>query len=372
MVGTAAPAPAPAPAQRGRLLVADDSVVVRGLVSRWAEESGFPVVATARNGREALAALDRVEPDFVLLDLDMPELDGVAALPLLLARRPALTVLVVSTLTKRNAALSLRCLALGATDYLTKPDSQREVASCAAFRAELVAKLLALDDRRLRRSRDRRRPAPAPVAREGSGTPAASRRAAAPDCLCIGASTGGPAAITQVLSALGPALARTPVIVVQHMPPLFTAAFAQSLSALPGIEAREAADGEILVPGRIHVAPGGRHLGLVRERGQVLARLGDAPPVNFCRPSVDVLFRAAAEVFGAGALAVVLTGMGADGLGGARALVEAGARVLVQDEATSVVWGMPGSVARAGLASRVLPLGEIAPALRRCLGEAGP
>jgi two-component system chemotaxis response regulator CheB len=196
---------------------------------------------------------------------------------------------------------------------------------------------------------------------------AAPRLRTAPRCLLIGASTGGPRAVTQVVANLGLALQRVPVLIVQHMPPLFTAAFAEQIRVQSGVMAREAEQGEKLVPGRIYVAPGGRHMGLARGEAQPTIRLDDGPPVNFCRPAVDVLFRDAAAVFGASALAVVLTGMGSDGTHGAQALVDAGAPVLVQDEASSTVWGMPGSIAKAGLANEILPLERIAPALKMAL-----
>jgi two-component system chemotaxis response regulator CheB len=364
---------ASAPAARVRVLVADDSVVVRGLIARWLQESGIEVVATVPNGLLAIAALDRVEPDVVLLDLDMPELDGMATLPRLLEKRPGLSVVVVSTLTQRNADISLKCLSLGAVDYLPKPSSNREVTTSLGFRQELVAKVQGLA--RLRRPA----PSSAPVPKDpAAASPAALRpmprlRALplAPRCLLIGASTGGPRAITEVLGGLGPALWSVPTLIVQHMPPIFTTVFAEHLQGQTGLPAREARDGEAPLPGHIYVAPGGRHMGLRRDQAQKVAiRLDDGPPVNFCRPAVDVLFRDAAATFGASALAVVLTGMGSDGFHGARALVETGAAVIAQDEATSTVWGMPGHVARGGLAHEVLPLDGIAPAVRTLLGGA--
>jgi two-component system chemotaxis response regulator CheB len=355
--------PSPAPG-RARVLVADDSVVVRGLIARWLEEGGFEV-ATVPNGLMAISALDRVEPDIVLLDLDMPELDGMAALPRLLEKRPGLSVVVVSTLTQRNADISLKCLSLGAVDYLPKPGSNREVTTSLGFRQELVAKV-----RELARPRRRVVPepaaAPAPLPTRSRGLPVLPR------CLLIGASTGGPKAIADVLGGLGAAALRSvPTLIVQHMPPIFTKVFAEHLQGLTGLPCREAQDGEAPLPGHVYVAPGGRHMGLSRDRDQRIAlRLDAGPPVNFCRPAVDVLFRDAAAVFGASALAVVLTGMGSDGLDGVKALAQTGAAVIAQDEATSVVWGMPGHVARSGLAQEILSLGGIAPAIRALLGGA--
>jgi two-component system chemotaxis response regulator CheB len=192
-----------------------------------------------------------------------------------------------------------------------------------------------------------------------------------PRCLLIGASTGGPRAIGEVLSEARDALQEVPTLVVQHMPPVFTTVFAEHLQAQLGLPVREGIDGEPPLPGRIYIAPGGRHMGLMRDGAQHLIRLDDGPSVNFCRPAVDVLFRDAAAVFGASALAVVLTGMGSDGLNGARALVAAGATVLAQDEATSTVWGMPGAVARNGLAQEILPLDGVAKAVSAIVGS-GP
>jgi two-component system chemotaxis response regulator CheB len=354
---TALPAAEP---PRTRVMIADDSVVVRGLVARWLEEAGFEVVARVANGRAAIEGLARAEPDIVLLDLDMPELDGLATLPRLLESRPDIAVVVVSTLTQRNAEISLRCLSLGALDYLAKPETNRQVSTSTSFRADLIAKLEALG----------RRPRRGNVPRSGQGHVALARRSLARPArhLLIGASTGGPQAIGKVLSRMGPRLARVPTLVVQHMPPIFTAVFAEHLSAQLGLPVQEAEHGEPLVPGKIVIAPGGRHMGLARSGGQVLIRLDDGPPVNFCKPAVDVLFRDAAAVLGASALAVVLTGMGSDGVHGARALVEAGAAVLAQDEATSTVWGMPGRIAAAGLAHDVLALDAIAPAVRSLMG----
>jgi two-component system, chemotaxis family, protein-glutamate methylesterase/glutaminase len=348
------------PAARPRVLVADDSVVVRGLIGRWLAESGIDVVASVSNGRAAIEALDKAEPDIVLLDLDMPELDGLGALPRLLARRPALSVVIVSTLTKRNAEISLKCLRLGAVDYLPKPETNREVTTSMSFRQELVAKVEALADRLRHKPQDRAFLWPGARA----VSPPFGAPTLPPRCLLVGASTGGPKAIGQVLAEAGEALQAVPVLIVQHMPPIFTAVFAEHLTAQLGSPAREAEHGEALVPGRIYVAPGGRHMGLARDdAGRPAIRLDDGAPVNFCRPAADILFRDAASLFGPSALALVLTGMGSDGLQGSRALAQVGAGVIAQDAATSTVWGMPGHVARAGLAREVLPLPAIGPAI---------
>ena len=390
MMAATAPTYAPSPAappqasQRVRVLIADDSAVVRGLVARWIGEAGHEVVATAANGRIALEAMSRHDPDVILLDIDMPELDGTQALPLLLAKSPGVQVIMMSTLTTRNADISLRCLALGAVDYMPKPESNRGVTTSDAFRTDLIERV-----RIFGKARARKRgpigastpaahgtPAPTPVSALRPTAPLVlrpkARAGVAPRVLLIGASTGGPRAVGEVLEKIGAATLRQfPVLIVQHMPPVFTAVFAEHLGARTGLPAAEGKADERLKPGRIYVAPGGRHMGLAGTRGDVTIRLHDGPVVNFCRPAVDVLFQDAAAIFGPSALAVVLTGMGSDGTGGARALTEAGGAVLAQDEATSTVWGMPGSIAKAGLAQAILPLAEIGPALRNLLTGQG-
>ncbi|SEP46856.1 two-component system, chemotaxis family, response regulator CheB [Methylobacterium sp. ap11] len=396
MAASAAPSnPSPSAGPRIRVLVADDSVVVRGLVSRWLEEAGCEIVGTAANGRIALDSLDRVQPDIVLLDIEMPELDGTQALPRMLVKRPGLQVVMMSTLTQRNAEISLRCLALGAIDYLPKPEGNRGVTTQASFREDLVQKIRMLGADL--RNRPRARPAglserpglgaAAPVERVASplsapaprpaAAPAAIAtrprplRVAAPRCLLVGASTGGPRAVGEVLESIGAAtLRRVPILIVQHMPPVFTAVFAEHLGARIGLPAAEAKHGEPVRPGVVYVAPGGRHMGLSGSAAEAVIQLNDGPPVNFCRPAVDVMFRDAAEVYGAATLSVVLTGMGSDGTKGAKALVDAGGIMLAQDEASSTVWGMPGSLVRAGYAHDILPLSGLGPALRSAI--AGP
>jgi two-component system chemotaxis response regulator CheB len=346
-------------------MLVDDSSVVRGFVSQWvAAEPGFTVVGAAANGLQALSLLDVLRPDIVLLDLDMPELDGLSALPLLLARRPDLSVVVVSTLTRQNAEISLQCLARGAVDYLAKPETRRGLADAAAFRRELVHKLKGLAARHLRGQGG---PRPAPVRAPGQRPPRAVSPVR-PRVVAIGASTGGPQALGVLLRGLGEVGAAVPILIVQHMPEVFTTVFAEQLRAQTGLAVAEAVDGEPLRPGRVYLAPGGYHLGLAGAESGAVLRLDPGPPVHHCRPAVDVLFADVARVFGPAALAIVLTGMGSDGTAGAKALVEAGSHVIVQDEATSVVWGMPGSIAKAGLARQILPLEALAGAVKAAIG----
>ncbi|WP_375458097.1 chemotaxis-specific protein-glutamate methyltransferase CheB [uncultured Enterovirga sp.] len=347
-------------------MIVDDSAVVRGLVARWiSEEPGFSVVGVAANGRIALDTLEEAQPDVVLLDLDMPVLDGMATLPLLLRARPGMSVVIVSTLTQRNAEISLRCLSVGAVDYLAKPSGSKKLTVSATFRTELMAKLEGLAGR-CRRPDGLGSPVPSGTAEFVALRDRSPSRA---QVILIAASTGGPRAVIEVLRGLsGP---RVPILVVQHMPPIFTAVFAGHIAAETGLAAAEARDGEPVEPGRVYVAPGGRHMGLARTAsGAPAIRLDDGPAVSHCRPAVDILMRDAAEIYGAGALAAILTGMGSDGLEGARAFAAVGGTVVVQDEASSVVWGMPGSIARARLARSVLPLEGIAAALEARLGPA--
>jgi len=357
------PKPSPGNGQPIRLMVVDDSAVIRGMIARWVGEAGgFEVVCTASNGRMAVDMAERHKPEIVLLDIEMPEVDGLAALPLILRAHPASKVIVISTLTKRNAQISLKCLSLGAVDYLAKPESARAADAAAVFRRDLVEKLCAL-------SAAKARQVPL-VPAAGSASSLAMQASlprpghVRPQCLLIGSSTGGPRAVERVLQDLGPALVKIPVLIVQHMPAMFTAVFAEHLQTLLSLPCREAKDGEAVAVGTVLVAPGGRHMGVSAVAGRPAIRLNDDPPENFCRPAVDVLFREAASVFGASAVAVVLTGMGSDGTSGARHLVKAGATVIAQDEASSIVWGMPGSVVKAGLAHEILPLDAIGRSLK--------
>ena len=364
-----------------RVLVADDSAVVRGLVARWIGEAGFELVGTASNGRIALELMAKHDPDVVLLDIEMPELDGTTALPRMLAMSPSVQVVMMSTLTTRNADISLKCLALGAVDYIAKPESSRGVTTSDTFRIELIERVRVFGSARAKTRRPASAPGghpaapvPAPAAQQAPASPRPAtpftlrpkvRSRTQPRALLIGSSTGGPRAVGEMLEGIGAAaLRRLPVLIVQHMPPIFTAVFAEHLTTRTGVQAAEGKAEERIEPGRIYVAPGGRHMGLAAGPNGPVIKLTDGPPVNFCRPAVDVLFKDAAVVFGAATATVILTGMGSDGTHGARALTEAGGPVLAQDEATSTVWGMPGSVARAGLAEAVLPLPELATALR--------
>jgi two-component system chemotaxis response regulator CheB len=361
-----------------RVMVVDDSVVIRGLIGRWIEaEPDMVVAASLRTGLDAVNQVERVNPDVAVLDIEMPDLDGIAALPQLLAKKRDLVIIMASTLTRRNAEISFKALSLGASDYIPKPESTREPAAAETFRHDLIQKIRHLGAK-LRRpvsvaaspplapALDRApglamRPALAPVAH-----PQLLRRAFSthpPRALLIGASTGGPQALMTLVSEIGAVIDRFPVLITQHMPPTFTTILAEHLARASHRPAHEGVDGELIKPGRIYLAPGGRHMRVVRQGTHAAIALDDGPPVNFCKPAVDPLFASAIEVWQGGILAVVLTGMGSDGMRGGKEIVAAGGSVIAQDETTSVVWGMPGAATHAGICAAVLPLGQIAPKL---------
>jgi len=358
------------------VMVVDDSVVIRGLISRWiASEPDMVVAASLRTGLDAVNQIERVDPDVAVLDIEMPELDGISALPLLLAKKRNLIIIMASTLTRRNAEISFKALSLGASDYIPKPESTREATAAETFHHDLIQKIRSLGAKVRRRapapaspplapSLDRSpRLAPAPVAQ-----PQLLRRAfshQAPRALLIGSSTGGPQALMALVAEIGAVIDRFPVLITQHMPPTFTTILAEHLARASHRPAHEAIDGEIVKPGTIYLAPGGRHMRVVRHGAETAIALDDGPPVNFCKPAVDPLFTSAIDVWQGGVLAVVLTGMGSDGMRGGKEIVAAGGSVIAQDEASSVVWGMPGAAANAGICAAVLPLNQIAPKLVR-------
>jgi two-component system chemotaxis response regulator CheB len=342
-----------------RVLIVDDAVVVRRLVADClAQDPEIEVVGTAANGQIGLAKIEQINPDLVTLDIEMPVMDGLQTLARIRKTRPGLPVVMFSTLTERGAASTLDALALGASDYVTKPANVGSVAvAVQRIREELIPKIKGLC----------RHPANRLVVAGNPARGICQPRGAAPgrvDILAIGVSTGGPTALSTLLPLL-PRDFPVPIVLVQHMPSLFTRLLAERLSCISGHLAREGEPGALLQPSEIWVAPGGFHMEVQRCADGVRLRTHQGPPENSCRPAVDVLFRSVAQVFGAGALAVVLTGMGQDGLRGCECIREAGGQVLVQDENTSVVWGMPGAVSHAGLADKVLPLPELAGEINR-------
>jgi two-component system chemotaxis response regulator CheB len=346
-----------------RVLVVDDSALVRRLVTTSLSlDTEIEVAGVATHGREAVELVEQLKPDAVTLDIEMPILDGLGALAEIRKRHPHLPVIMFSTLTEKGATKTLEALSLGASDFVTKPSNTTSMAeSMASVREQLIPKLKALVGARRIVGPGRVKPTPPPAP-----TQLAEPSSAPSEVLLIGCSTGGPDALSRVLEELPGELA-VPVLVVQHMPPLFTAMFAERLDRVSALTVREAVEGDVPVPGEVLVAPGGFHLRVRRSAGVVRAHLDEGPQENFCRPAVDALFRSAAETYGGAATALILTGMGSDGLIGCRLLAEAGARIVVQDEQTSVVWGMPGAVATAGLAHEVLALDDIADKLASVL-----
>jgi two-component system chemotaxis response regulator CheB len=361
-----------------RVMVVDDSVVIRGLISRWiAAEPDMVVAASLRTGLDAVNQIERVNPDVAVLDIEMPELDGISALPLLLAKKRNLIIIMASTLTRRNAEISFKALSLGASDYIPKPESTREAGAADIFHHDLIQKIRSLGAKVRRAvpvsSSPPLAPAlgrshepllrPAPVAQQQLMRRAFSTQA--PRVLLIGSSTGGPQALMTLVTELGPVIDRFPVLITQHMPPTFTTILAEHLARSSHRPAHEAVDGEIVKAGRIYLAPGGRHMRVVRHGVDAAIVLDDGPPVNFCKPAVDPLFSSAIDVWQGGVLALVLTGMGSDGMRGGKEIVAAGGSVIAQDEASSVVWGMPGAAANAGICAAILPLNQIASKLVR-------
>ncbi|SDC85819.1 two-component system, chemotaxis family, response regulator CheB [Sanguibacter gelidistatuariae] len=350
-----------------RVLVVDDSVVIRRLVVLALQsDPEVEVVGTAANGRLALAKVEQLAPDAVTMDIEMPELNGVEAVRELRRRGHRMPIIMFSTLTERGATATLDALSAGASDYVAKPSNVGSISeSLAAVADQLIPKIRALVPAARR--------APGTAGRAAALAGVAAPRSAAPRqvatarlgarrhpmrAVVLGCSTGGPEALSRVVERLTVPLA-VPMLVVQHMPAVFTRQLANRLDRLGPSQVYEAEDGQALVPGGIYIAPGDTHLEVEGKPGRLRARITRTPPVNFCRPSVDVLFRSALDVIGPDLLAVVLTGMGADGKAGAGAIAEAGGTVVVQDEQTSVVWGMPGATATAGYAHRILPILEI-------------
>ena len=337
------------------VFLCDDSATIRGILSATlGADPELKIVGTAVNGEACLAAIPAARPDLVLLDVEMPVMDGITTLREIRRRFGKLPVMMFSSLTERGAKATVDALLAGANDYVAKPAGldAREVAD--RIRTDVISRIKSLVHRGSATAGGR-------GAGRSSGEAAVSPRPVRQERIqgvVIAVSTGGPTALAEVLPAFVPD-ARVPTLVVQHMPAFFTAHLAETLAKTSGLPVREAAEGELPRPGEVLLAPGGRHLELVNDAGQPRVRLSDAPPENSCRPAADVLFRSAVKLWGAGTLGVVLTGMGKDGLAGSREIVAAGGSVIAQDEFSSVVWGMPGEVVRAGLADAVLPLAQV-------------
>ncbi len=373
-------------AHRTRILIVDDSAVMRSLLRSVANtDARLEVVGTAADGASALNSLQVVQPDIILLDVEMPVMDGLATLRLLRQRWSRIPVIMCSSLTQRGAKVTIEALACGAADYVTKPSGQsdRETA-IRKLAQDLIPKIHAL----IKPPAEQQSPAqgataaglsriPAGVAIETAKAPTFVQRRSpasalqsatvAPSIVVIGVSTGGPAALEVLLPRL-PENFPLPVLIVQHMPELFTRLLAERLNLRCPLQVREVSEGDPVRVGCIYIARGNWHmeaLAAASPAAPATLRLSQGPQENHCRPSVDFLFRSAANVYGSGVLAAVLTGMGSDGMRECRTIRELGGTVLAQDEASSTVWGMPGAVVNAGLANKVLPLEMIAPEILR-------
>lgn len=362
-----------------RVMVVDDSAVVRGLMTRLLEsDSSISVVASVSNGELALKALARDDIEVVILDIQMPVMDGLTVLPRMIALKPDTQVIMASTLTRKNAEVSLKALEAGAADYVTKPSSNSELRSAEDFKRELVEKVKALAAAK-RGGRVAVAPEKKPNAADTMPRPPLPGASTAPghielrrapilppQLIAIASSTGGPQALLKMFGGLVGQV-KEPVLITQHMPATFTTLLAEHIGRVAEMPSHEGMDGEPVVGGTIYVAPGGRHMMAARDGERTVIRLSDDPPVNYCRPAADPMFHSLSAIYGSRLLAIVLTGMGSDGQRGAETIAEAGGTVIAQDEATSVVWGMPGAVARAGLCTAVLPIAEIAPYVRKLL-----
>lgn len=388
-------------AESYRVMIVDDSAFIRGAIARAIEsDPNLRIAISVSNGEQAIRALAREPVDVIVLDIEMPVMDGLTALPKLKEIDGAVQIIMASTLTQKNAEISLRAMSLGATDYIPKPSSSHEVMGADDFRRELVEKVKALGSL-ARRSGVREVPSPPPPLASRGVAPAATpakpekevpgqaprpaalppRRAetarpvakpifpgkeivlrkepiARPALIAIGSSTGGPQALFKVIKDMGKGLPQ-PIVITQHMPPSFTAILAEHITRQCGVECSEAKEGDVLIPGHYYVAPGDFHMLIESKEIGPTVHLVKDPPENFCRPAVDPMLRSVSAIYGRKLLVVILTGMGQDGTRGSEIAVKAGASVIAQDEATSVVWGMPGSVATAGLCSAVLPVMEI-------------
>ena len=360
------------PGDRIRVLVVDDSVVIRRLVAHSLEQDPLlEVVGTASNGEIALQRIPQMNPDVLTLDIEMPVMDGLQTLKRVRREYPQLRVIMFSTLTERGAAVTMEALTLGADDYVTKASNEGSLdRSMARLREELIPKIRQFfhvpGEKRgtLGLEPPIAHSAPAVV----RGIPFAGGAKVRPKVVVIGVSTGGPTALGTILPEL-PAWFPLPILVVQHMPPLFTRLLAERLHAACRLKVEEAGQGDVVEPGKILVAPGDFHLKVVANGSGVRTVIDQSARQNSCRPAVDALFASIGEVYGGAAIAVILTGMGQDGLRGVEILKAQGASILAQDEASSVVWGMPGAVVSAGLADRVLPLAHIIPEILRIAGR---
>lgn len=341
-----------------KVMIVDDSAVVRAALTRMCEsDPGIKVVATAVNGLSAIATIKRSDVDVMLLDIEMPVMDGLTALPELVKIAPKTKILMSSTLTLRNAEISMKALSLGASDYVAKPTSMQDSSGLDAFQRELLSKIRLLSSHPLPKAPSGLFPSTAAYHQNDhmKMRPVPTRGCSA---VVVGSSTGGPQALMELMKGLKDLT--KPIFITQHMPPKFTTALAHHLTAVLGRKVDEASHDQEIVAGGVYLAPGDFHMRVVREGTGYRIKLDQGPKENSCRPSVDPMFSSVSDAYGGHVMAVMLTGMGSDGLKGTEYLIRAGGALIAQDEKSSVVWGMPGAVSVAGLASAILPLNEIA------------
>lgn len=345
--------------QKSRILIADDSAVIRAALRRLLQsEPDLEVVAAIQNGQLAISKAAECKPDIVILDIEMPVMDGLAALPKILAASPESKVIMFSSLTEKGASVTMQALSLGAVECIVKPSSNESVDPGSPFQQRIVNLI-----RNLTKKKDKARTASAPSDTSFTLRKAADVYVGKPRIIGIGSSTGGPQALFEVLKNLKGI--HIPIMITQHMPATFTTMLAQHIIEHTGITTLEAEDGMRVDPGKIYVARGGQHMIVDKDTQGAFIKLDDGPPEHFCKPSVEPMFRSLLEHFGNRLTGVILTGMGDDGVDAAKKLAEQNCPLIAQDEATSVVWGMPGAVARAGLCSEILPLQEIGPHIRK-------
>lgn len=353
------------------VVLVDDSSVIRGALARIIEtDPNIEIVASVSNGEMAVSMAANKKPDVMILDIEMPVMDGLTALPQILEKSPKTKVVMFSALTAKGADTTIKAMALGAVECIVKPASSQDTGPGSEFHRYITGLINTLGSvphahahhdniKIIKTAAPRQRDRPSPRT-HSSGT------FVHPEILAIGSSTGGPQALFTVLKNVG--TVNIPIVITQHMPATFTKILAEHISQHANMPAHEGEDGMLVENGHIYVAPGGKHMGFKKENGALVIKLNDDAPENFCKPAVDIMMRSLVEIYQNKILCVILTGMGQDGLIGARQLHQLGGRILAQDKETSVVWGMPGAVATAEICDQILPIDDIGPAIKKIIG----
>ncbi len=365
-----------------RVMLVDDSAIIRGLIAKMiATDNSIEVTASVADGAQAVKRMAAKDIDVIVLDIEMPVMDGLTALPLLIEADPNVKIVMASTLTERNADISLKALEAGAADYIPKPTSTTNIAGASDFKRDLLEKIRILGAAARRAAG---RPMPKATSRPGQiqdkvsklalvpTGPVTLRKASnvfKPKILAIGSSTGGPQALLALFRDMRPTIG-VPVVVTQHMPPTFTRILAEHIAKATGWTCTEAKDGDVLEPNHAYIAPGDFHMEVVEAPGGPTIQMNQNPPENFCRPAVDPMLRSVVKIYGSKVLTAILTGMGSDGLKAGKMVTEEGGTVVAQDEDTSIVWGMPGAVAEAGICSAVLPIEKLGAHIMDFMGKA--